>query len=329
MKISTLFFSSILIACGALTILPANATQSWQDIKTNTQIVIDSNAQKICPETLAEWRKKNCSGKTCTARWNGQCRDERDTSIWATPRYYGLCGTHKLDRSSWKEQALSKRALTKEESKNACKYNNKTVTNGWQYDDVCRDKLDMNTGNLGHVTLIDSIGDADTKEIIKGLKGEASSKKLADGRYIFVLRKYANDPDRLGLVLRRYDRNFILRYGLVCKNDKYSYPDNIKKTVSADRSGHVRHTQLNGGWNPVYSAGELWIKNGQIIVVSNDSGHFKPSKTSLDALKETLDYLEIPTKNNRFYDAGNDKDALETYKNQCSGGKIQGWDECQ
>lgn len=229
-----------------------------------------------------------------------------------------------LERSSWREQPLSSRSLTREESKNACKYNNKTVTNGWQYDDVCRDKLDMNTGNLGHVTIIDSIDDANTQEIIKGLKGEASSKKLADGRYIFVLRKYANDPDKLGLVLRRYDRNVIQPTGQVCKNDKYSYADNIRKTVSKGNPGHVRHSQLNGGWNPVYSAGELWVKNGQIIVVSNESGHFKPTKASLDAVKETLDYLSVPTQNIHFYDFEKDKEALETYKKQCGRRKNTG-----
>ena len=319
---------ALLIATGLLLAIPsANATQKWQDIHASTTITNNSYAAGVCKPALSDWRKKNCSSKTCTARWNGQWRNTTDSSIFSS-KSYALCGSHMLERSSWREQPLSSRSLTREESKNACKYNNKTVTNGWQYDDVCRDKLDMNTGNLGHVTIIDSIDDANTQEIIKGLKGEASSKKLADGRYIFVLRKYANDPDKLGLVLRRYDRNIIQPTGQVCKNDKYSYADNIRKTVSKGNPGHVRHSQLNGGWNPVYSAGELWVKNGQIIVVSNESGHFKPTKASLDAVKETLDYLSVPTQNIHFYDVEKDKEALKTYKKQCAGGKIQGWDEC-
>lgn len=320
--------SNLMIATGLLLAIPqVNATQKWQDIHASTTIADNSHAAAICKTALSDWRKKNCSSKTCTARWNGQWRNTTDSSHFGT-KEYALCGSHMLERSPWHEQPLSSRSLTSEEKKNACKYHNKTVSNGWQYDDVCRDRLDMNTSHLNHVTVIDSIDDANTGEIIKGLKGEASSKKLADGRYIFVLRKYANEPDKLGLVLRRYDRNAIQPTGQVCKNDKYSFADNIGKTIAKGNPGHVRHSQLNGGWNPVYSAGELWVKNGRIIVVSNESGHFKPTKASLDAVRETLDYLAVPTQNIHFYDFRKDKTALDAYKNQCAGAKIQRWDEC-
>lgn len=273
--------ASLIVATGLFLAIPqANATQKWQDLHASTTIFDNSEAASVCKKTLSDWRKKNCSSKTCTARWNGQWRNTTDSSIFSS-KSYALCGTHMLERSSWREQPLSSRSLSREESRNACKYHNKTVTNGWQHDDVCRDRLDMNTSHLNHVTVIDSIDDAHTREIIKGLRGEASSQKLADGRYIFVLRKYANDPDKLGLVLRRYDRNVIQPNGQVCKNDQYSYADNLGKTIAKGYPGHVRHSQLNGGWNPVYSAGELWVKNGRIIVVSNDPATSSPQKHRL------------------------------------------------
>ncbi len=311
---------------GLLALSSANATQSWQDIPVSGTIPNNHDAQTICPDTLANWRKKNCSSKTCTARWNGQWRNVEASFL---KKEHAVCGTHKLERSSWKEQPLAPRSLTKAEKATNCKFQGKAVTNGWQYDDVCRDKLDMTTGHLNHVTLIDSISDSNTDQIIRGLKGEATSSPLPDGRYIFVLRKYANAPDKLGLVLRRYDRNTIQPNGQICKNDQYSYSSNLDKTLWKGNPGHVRHSQLNGGWNPVATAGELWIQNGKITVVSNESGHFKPSKDSLTALRETLDYLSIPTGSIHFYDFDKNSDELSVYKSLCSGGKILNWKECQ
>ena len=316
------FLTSLIFVTGLLlAISPANASQKWQDITATQEIPDNARAAAICQSALSDWRKINCASSTCTARWNGQWRnvDAPDTD---NSKKMALCGTHVLERSSWLEQPLSFRPLNAEENRVSCRYKGNNITNGWQYDDICRDRLDMMSSHLNHVTMIDSISNANTQQIIKGLKGEASSKKMPDGRYIFVLRKYANDPDRLGLVLRRYDRNDIQKTGQICKNDTFSYADNMEKTIPKNNPGHVRHSQLNDGWNPVYSAGELWIKNGQIVVISNESGHFKPSKASLDSVKETLDYLTIPTGNIHFYDFNKDKKALNVYKNQCAGGKI-------
>ncbi len=318
-------FLSLSFAIGAVLFsVQAVATQTWQDIRAFRDISNNDDAQTVCPESLAQWRKKNCSSKTCTARWNGQWTSKTKSSIFSTETYY-VCGTHKLERSKWKEKSLADRSLTAQEKANIClDSNRKKVSNGWQYDDLCRDRLDMNTGHLNYVTMIDSINDPVTHQIIEQLKSKRiiAEKSLADGRYIFVLRKYANEPDRLGFVLRRYDRNQILANGQICKNDTFSYKDNLDKTLGKNIPGHVRHSQLNNGWNPVYSAGELWVKQGKIVAVSNESGHFKPSKASLDYVKETLDYLSIPTNEIKFLDAKADADALQFYKNQCSGGEI-------
>ena len=320
------YITSVLITIGTMLLFSqANATQTWQDITATRVIRNNDDAQTVCPESLAQWRKKNCSSKTCTARWNGQWTSKTKSSIFSGEQTYYVCGTHKLERSKWKEKSLADRSLTAQEKANVClDGNGKKVSNGWQYDDLCRDTLDMDTGHLNYVTMIDSINDPRTRQIIEQLKGgrTIAERPLEDGRYIFVLRKYANEPDRLGLVLRRYDRNQILANGQICKNDAFSYKDNLDKTLNRNIPGHVRHSQLNNGWNPVYSAGELWISDGRIVAVSNESGHFKPSKASLDYVKETLEYLSIPTNGIQFLDAKADADVLQSFKNRCLGGEV-------
>ena len=84
------------------------------------------------------------------------------------------------------------------------------------------------------------------------------------------------------------------------------------------------------GYAPFSDGAEAFAEAGCLRIVpdKNESGHFKPTKASLDAVKETLDYLSVPTQNIHFYDVEKDKEALKTYKKQCAGGKIQGWDEC-
>lgn len=316
------YISTLMIATGLLLAIPqANATQKWQDIPAAPTILNNDYAEGVCKPALSEWRKNNCSSKTCTARWNGQWKNTFKDPWFGSRKEYAVCGSHMLERSSWKKQPLASRSMSREEKAHTCYMDEHLVTNGWEYDDVCRDHLDMDTRYLNHTTIIDSIDNKDTREVIQGLKGEASSKKMPDGRYIFVLRKYENDPDKLGLVLRRYDRSGIQPNGHYCNYRDYIYPSNYEKTHYRGNPEHVRHSQLNGGWNPVYSAGELWIKNGLITVVSNESGHFKPSKASLEAVRETLDYLSVPTANIRSYDFQKNKTELDTYKNQCAGGR--------
>lgn len=74
---------ALLIATGLLLAIPsANATQKWQDIHASTTITNNSYAAGVCKPALSDWRKKNCSSKTCTARWNGQWRNTTDSSIF-------------------------------------------------------------------------------------------------------------------------------------------------------------------------------------------------------------------------------------------------------
>jgi hypothetical protein len=51
---------------------------------------------------------------------------------------------------------------------------------------------------------------------------------------------------------------------------------------------HVRHSQLNGGWLPVWCAGELSIKDGRLWRLNNESGHFKPPTTCLPNVERTF-----------------------------------------
>jgi len=118
-----------------------------------------------------------------------------------------------------------------------------------------------------------------------------------DGLYIFV---YKNNGD---FVVRRSDRTDDTGYG-VKGETQYIYSGNPPYTPSwwkqwrrgeVVESPHqfVRHTQLNHGYNPVFSAGQLQIKDSKIIWVSNASGHFSPPFESLDCVTSFIDRSNI------------------------------------
>ena len=154
--------------------------------------------------------------------------------------------------------------------------------NCWKCDDTKRDHLEMDTSKLNFVTKL--------KQNTGGLK---------DGRYIYVYRKSEDD-----IYIRPYDRNQ--------SDSKWMFPGNCRvKTqfgqypckTAAGKNGrylHVRHSQLNGGWDPVWCAGEMRIKDKQVCIVNNESGHFKPKK-------QCLDYVHIALENWGILVAGNAK----------------------
>lgn len=110
-----------------------------------------------------------------------------------------------------------------------------------------------------------------------------------DGLYIFVYRTTDNK-----LLVRRSDRPD--DKGCYSEGDKrYSYSGNPEGNGETPHM-FVRHTQLNGGWKPVWSAGQLEIWNGKIIWVSNQSGHFHPSMMSLDYVVNTLEAWNLVVK---------------------------------
>lgn len=53
------------------------------------------------------------------------------------------------------------------------------------------------------------------------------------------------------------------------------------------RYGHIHHSSLLAA-APVLSAGELMIEDGQLLSISNASGHYKPAATSLDVALKLL-----------------------------------------
>ena len=231
---------------------------------------------------------------------------------------YG-CEIRYINRNKWKKKSIdATRELTQNEKENyktCIKENN--IDNAWIVDDLCRDHFNMDTSALNFVTVVDS-------------KSKALS--LTPGRYIFVLKKDGNNT----LLVRKFDRSHLTsdtkdswcdyRYYLFLKNIKSIKGKNYLKTVKfiegvstiADVNElinynlHVRHSQLNGGWDDVWSAGELWVKKievnegkfeSRIIAISNESGHFKPSFKSLKYVEENLNYLGIPTENLKLYHA--------------------------
>jgi len=175
-------------------------------------------------------------------------------------------GTCKIFRANWQEQKIDpSRGMHQ-------------GINYWQYDDQVRDRLEMDTSKLNFVSVLDA----------------ANQALPQDGRYIYVYRKSDNK-----IVLRHYDRNLA--------DKDFAYPGNCREqtdfgnfpcTTNGGQSGrslHVRHSQLNGGWDPVWCAGEMRIENNKICLINNESGHFKPKPACTHNVRLTLKLWEVPT----------------------------------
>jgi len=157
-----------------------------------------------------------------------------------------------IDRSGWVTKSI-------DDGRNRAQCQN---INCWEYDDRIRDHLDMDPTHLTFTYTIANQG-----------------QMPPDGRYIYVYRKKDNQ-----LVLRRYDRAHVDR-GATCQSDaNYRYQANYRGNTYL----HVRHSQINGDWSPVWCAGELSIKGGRLWRLNNESGHFKPPATCLPYVENTF-----------------------------------------
>ena len=101
-----------------------------------------------------------------------------------------------------------------------------------------------------------------------------------DGLYIFVFRTDGK------LLVRRSDRPDDKGY-FDCGNLDFLFPGNPPGDRSLQHM-FVRHTQLNGGYAPVWSAGQMEIHSRSILWISNASGHFAPSIGTLDFVETAL-----------------------------------------
>lgn len=162
-----------------------------------------------------------------------------------------------INRSAWKETPLSSYAKDSRAPIDGM--------NAWQYDDQVRDNLDMNSGHLSFTTILDA-----------GFNGT-----LDDGRYIYVYRKSDNK-----IIMRKYDRDN------TAYRQSYNYRTN--PGTNGQEYLHVRHSQLNGGWQPVWAAGEMRVENNMVTIVNNESGHFKPDPSTLEYVKKTFHAWKIP-----------------------------------
>jgi hypothetical protein len=167
-------------------------------------------------------------------------------------------GTCAIDRSNWTPKPLD---MTRTER--GC--GGSTDISCWKRDDDSRDHLDMRASMLNFVSEIVPNGSFPDQ-----------------GRFIFVYRVSDNK-----LVIRRYDRAHNeddATLGACLDYARYRYPANQR----GDIYQHVRHSQLNGGWGPVYCAGEMTIKNGALWRLNNASGHYKPNEACLSYVANTL-----------------------------------------
>lgn len=145
----------------------------------------------------------------------------------------------------------------------------------WAKDDQDRDQLSFNTDALSYVTHV------------------GSGTKLADGRYIYVVRSNWSEHPPGDIIVRRYDR----------ANDggRPTCPSYSQFRASQNwRNGnqqylHVRHSQLVGNdTDMVLAAGELRVKNGQVDRINNGSGHYQPQVEAISHALRKLDFLGIP-----------------------------------
>ncbi|MCY1022753.1 hypothetical protein [Pyxidicoccus sp. MSG2] len=135
----------------------------------------------------------------------------------------------------------------------------------WQYDDQVRDELNMDSSALNFVTTLYPL----------------HVPTLDDGRYIYVYHKQTNR-----LRLRRYDRE---TEG--SQYDGFRYLPNVGIDGAYK---HVRHSQLNGGWAPVWCAGELFVEGGRVCRLNNASGHFQPPVACLEYVEKSLIAWHVP-----------------------------------
>lgn len=173
-------------------------------------------------------------------------------------------GTCSIDRSGWVSKQLD---MTR--TGDGCGADKGVSC--WRVDDEERDKLDMRWGALNFVSEIKP----------NGLFPQ-------QGRFIFVYRASDNK-----LLVRNYDRahdedDQTLK---ACLNyAQYRYPGNMRSKYlgGVDTYLHVRHSQLNGGWGPVWCAGEMRIEDGKLSALNNASGHYQPNKDCLSNVMNTL-----------------------------------------
>ena len=137
---------------------------------------------------------------------------------------------------------------------------------------------------------------------------------LKDGRYIYVYR--ATDDK---FVMRNYDRGDPTHPTCDAYYKKYQLPEN--------KGQHVRHTQINAvldaqgtynGWGPVWSAGELRVKNGKVAYINNASGHFKPSRSHVMQAVNFLESVGQSAPDIRNFAGGFEDVSTELTDEECS-----------
>jgi len=117
------------------------------------------------------------------------------------------------------------------------------------------------------------------------------TQPIADGLYIYVFRTTDNK-----LLIRRSDRPDDI--GIFSHGNKALYSYSGNPNGNNESPMFVRHTQLNGGWTPVWAAGQLEFYEGEVIWVSNASGHYQPKQPpTLDYVATALNEWNIPTIN--------------------------------
>lgn len=270
-----------------------------------------SEAQQKCIAAFELY--KHILPTNVEARWTGQ---------WHTtiPAKMSVCEIKIIDKRDWLPSPIDSRPFVATDMFDRCNYGysfdtkcaqDNKLSNCWIYDDVCRDKLNMKADKLTCV---------DDTPCIYIINANSIPAKIDDGRYIYVLRKRDSEP--LTLVMRKSDRNFTLKNGNQCLLHKFRYQPNIESIKTPGLSPHVRHSQLNEGWAPVWGAGELIVYQGKVTVISNESGHFKPATKTLQYAQRAMYYLGVGSNVNTMSTPGDSISNLDE-EFSCMKGEIR------
>ncbi len=140
-----------------------------------------------------------------------------------------------------------------------------------------------------------------------------------------MLSRYVNDPEEMPHYVSEDSQSHL---EVVWKDHKFRYKDGHilhgdylfvrlldERLIATPNHPLLRHSFISRGAN-VLNAGILYTHHGQIITLSNNSGHYKPQKEQIDLLWENMsalcknknlvieDHSLVDTEGVRFYNGG-------------------------
>jgi hypothetical protein len=131
--------------------------------------------------------------------------------------------------------------------------------------------------------------------------------RASKGEPPLIYNKYPEDSTpKLKPLGEAKQEKISLKNGLIVdeKGIIYSSPGNEVQdfVVTKDSKLHIgyKHQHLSEGNEPVLAAGGIKIKNGQIVSVDNNTGHYRPTEQEFKGYQYLFDKMNIDTKKTKF-----------------------------